>query len=616
MLSKNAIISKFNDATNGLYRTGQVEGIGSNDHRTLVQDFMDSLVGFDDQESTTVPVIQVFYETPGMGTATADYNWSSYYDNIGLLVADYDDITIDFQNRVVGSKATLLVKKTISGDVTLTIPAMQKICDTATSTSIVLSGSTDELFRIDFFTTANSGFIQVGSPSDSYKKVIHKSETEVWAILGPSIYKSTNNGISFTLIETFTAVQTNFTLEIIDFDLQGVYIWCLCYEIDVNDTPVDVQINGSDDSGATFALTADSPFGGGNLLTCVGIYNSSEMYFGGEGRANLIAYGNTSTGGSLANLNISSGSTQTIKSQEFALSTDLFLLHSQETEFKNQISKRTGVGTFAKTATAPPNTVKLLSIDFASSTLGIVVGYDSVNEPIIYKTTDAGATWTAETISASIGIVRKVRAVTATSFIVCGDSGIGYSIDSGDTWTYYETPVNGTSLSAWDANDILIGTTTPALFKGFGDSFEDTYDYIERPDSNAIEILGKTVSISSAEILSLNSTPKELIAAPGSGKMIDVMSVDCYLDYNSVAYATNTDLFISYGSSGAELHITSFQLAGGSFDYVTKLVLDNQVRWNLTVRENTPISAFVLAGNPTAGNSTVKIYLTYRIITI
>jgi len=203
-LSKNAIVAKFNDSINGLYRTGQIGGIGSDDHRTLVQDLTDSLVGFEDQQTDTVPIIQLFYETPGMGTATSEYDWADSYDNIGLLVATYDDITIDFLNRPVGSKATLLVKKTISGDVTLTIPAMQKIGDTTTSTSIVLSGSTDELFRIDFFTTANSGFIQVGVPTDSYKKVIHVSATDVWAIDSNTIYQSTDSGVSFVLIETFT----------------------------------------------------------------------------------------------------------------------------------------------------------------------------------------------------------------------------------------------------------------------------------------------------------------------------------------------------------------------------------------------------------------------------
>lgn len=43
ILTKTAFVAKYNDASNGLYKAGQVEGIGSNDHRSLVQDLMDSV---------------------------------------------------------------------------------------------------------------------------------------------------------------------------------------------------------------------------------------------------------------------------------------------------------------------------------------------------------------------------------------------------------------------------------------------------------------------------------------------------------------------------------------------------------------------------------------------
>lgn len=42
-LSKSALVTKFNDATTGLFKAGQNRGIGSDDMRTFVTDLADSL---------------------------------------------------------------------------------------------------------------------------------------------------------------------------------------------------------------------------------------------------------------------------------------------------------------------------------------------------------------------------------------------------------------------------------------------------------------------------------------------------------------------------------------------------------------------------------------------
>jgi hypothetical protein len=42
-LSKSAIVTKFNDASTGIFKTGQSRGIGSDDMRTLITDLTDSL---------------------------------------------------------------------------------------------------------------------------------------------------------------------------------------------------------------------------------------------------------------------------------------------------------------------------------------------------------------------------------------------------------------------------------------------------------------------------------------------------------------------------------------------------------------------------------------------
>jgi hypothetical protein len=134
-------------------------------------------------------------------------------------------------------------------------------------------------------------------------------------------------------------------------------------------------------------------------------------------------------------------------------------------------------------------------------------------------------------------------------------------------------------------------------------------------DSNTA-IYNTKVTISSAEILALNATPKVLVPAQGAGTIIDVISCEMFLDYNSVAYATNVNLFISYDAAGAQLHTTSVSIGAGGFDYYVKFNLNAQNAFNTAVRVNTPIVAYVDIGNPTAGNSTIFMYLTYRVITL
>jgi len=66
----------------------------------------------------------------------------------------------------------------------------------------------------------------------------------------------------------------------------------------------------------------------------------------------------------------------------------------------------------------------------------------------------------------------------------------------------------------------------------------------------------ETVTVSSAELLALNATPKEIIAAPGANKFIVVHSLYLALDYATTAYAgiaAGEDLTVAYtNGSGAD----------------------------------------------------------------
>jgi len=121
-------------------------------------------------------------------------------------------------------------------------------------------------------------------------------------------------------------------------------------------------------------------------------------------------------------------------------------------------------------------------------------------------------------------------------------------------------------------------------------------------------VLYKKVTLSSAQILASNTTPIELIAAPGAGYMIDVLSLVFKFNYNSIAYATNTSMKPRYDTSLTPF--SSFDISSG----VSYIIKDET--FTVNILENKSVEIFTDSGDPTAGNSTIDIYLTYRIVTI
>lgn len=125
-----------------------------------------------------------------------------------------------------------------------------------------------------------------------------------------------------------------------------------------------------------------------------------------------------------------------------------------------------------------------------------------------------------------------------------------------------------------------------------------------------------SVEISSAEILDLFTTPKTLIATPGAGKVLEIVSVLLAYDYNTTAY-TVTDvgnLVVCYtDASGAK---TTVNLAADGFLTleVDALRLLMKLATNVTPVVN---AALVLAVdgtvNPLVGNSPIHAKVAYRI---
>lgn len=131
------------------------------------------------------------------------------------------------------------------------------------------------------------------------------------------------------------------------------------------------------------------------------------------------------------------------------------------------------------------------------------------------------------------------------------------------------------------------------------------------------------VTVSSAELLALNATPKTLVAAPGANKAIIFEGATLQMVYNSAAYtgvAVGEDLAFKY-TNAAGAQVAGCE-ATGFLDQTT-----NQVRYaryftnaaaalvsDITPVANAPLVLHMLVGEIATGNSPLYVKVYYRVV--
>lgn len=123
------------------------------------------------------------------------------------------------------------------------------------------------------------------------------------------------------------------------------------------------------------------------------------------------------------------------------------------------------------------------------------------------------------------------------------------------------------------------------------------------------------VSLSSADILTLSTVPITLIVAPGAGKYINVLSAAFRMNFGSIAYATNTTLRLEIGSMNP-IVTTNTIIAASTNDWIVSSPTQSLEVSGTPDWVNTLLRAKILTGNPTAGNGTLDIYITFNVITL
>ncbi len=132
----------------------------------------------------------------------------------------------------------------------------------------------------------------------------------------------------------------------------------------------------------------------------------------------------------------------------------------------------------------------------------------------------------------------------------------------------------------------------------------------------ADQLIEASLTIAVADVKLLNDTPLTIVAAPGAGKYIEVVSASSSLTFVSAAYAANTTLqLICLGADVAQAQDTSILISSVSKNTRFKDVT-SATAGQTQIITNTALQVKVATGNPTTGDSIVIVKILYRIVTI
>ncbi len=120
------------------------------------------------------------------------------------------------------------------------------------------------------------------------------------------------------------------------------------------------------------------------------------------------------------------------------------------------------------------------------------------------------------------------------------------------------------------------------------------------------------IRVTSAEILALFTTAKELVAAPGSGKVLEFISITSFLDHGGTDYATRGDLTVNLGTTGTAVSATIaagdlVQASADAYNICRALSAD------VVLKANEKLELRCATGNPDTGNGILIVDIAYRV---
>lgn len=202
--------------------------------------------------------------------------------------------------------------------------------------------------------------------------------------------------------------------------------------------------------------------------------------------------------------------------------------------------------------------------------------------------------------------------------VIKGDQAL---LELGDTVTrgqYLTADANGKGIPA------VIVAGTPLYVGAYAEESGVAGDHILvtlHPGviANDTAVATADVTIATGELLALNATPKQLVAAPGAGKALILVDAQLMLDYNSAAYdgiAAGEDLEIRYTNGSGQL-VATIETTGfldATADAYRHIYPASAAA--ITPVANAALVMDLATAEIATGNSPLKVRVRYREITL
>jgi len=124
------------------------------------------------------------------------------------------------------------------------------------------------------------------------------------------------------------------------------------------------------------------------------------------------------------------------------------------------------------------------------------------------------------------------------------------------------------------------------------------------------------VTLSSSQIKNLYSSPVTLIAAPGTGKVIDVISIIGKYNFGTTAYSLSSGEVDLYTAPSPNYFLCCMDYYFLSASSTTAKFFSGSNDNRQPLDENYPLSISSTKANPTNGDGTLTFYIVYRIVTL
>lgn len=164
--------------------------------------------------------------------------------------------------------------------------------------------------------------------------------------------------------------------------------------------------------------------------------------------------------------------------------------------------------------------------------------------------------------------------------------------------------VKRNGLVVMSTGDVSLPSLTTALIDAASDDSAITKGFLNER-INTVKL-----SLTAAQINSIGTTPIEVIAAPGAGKYIKIISTDGWLAFGTTAFDNNDLTLRTVGGSNAQISINGLLNATANINRSKP----NQGSTDMFVAN----AAVNVTGidSVAVGDSTVDIYVSYQIITL